>query len=320
MKKLIGRFITMSVACSLLVACAEDDANTEVTNEAIAEEENTEVELGDVSTEADLDAEEILLQSTEAMNQLKSYSAEIEMRMTIGENGQENTMESFAKSDVLLDPLSISQTMTDASGNEQSQQYMDENGTTYIFEPLEGKWFKIENSDMDIAMEVSPQEQLEMILEISDEITVEEEDNHYVLTVVGSGDELLDITKKLTQMDEEIPYEFLEEMNVNIFNYVTYINKDTFLQDRMSVKIEMELTIKIGEETQTSVHLQETNTTYTSFDEIDKITIPQEALDYAEEINLDNVFQEMEDLESELEQQSEELDKLLEELKENLDQ
>src|SRR5690625_2293559 len=157
----------MSVACSLLVACAEDDANTEVTNEAIAEEENTEVELGDVSTEADLDAEEILLQSTEAMNQLKSYSAEIEMRMTIGENGQENTMESFAKSDVLLDPLSISQTMTDASGNEQSQQYMDENGTTYIFEPLEGKWFKIENSDMDIAMEVSPQEQLEMILEIS---------------------------------------------------------------------------------------------------------------------------------------------------------
>lgn len=72
---------------------------------------------------------------------------------------------------------------------------------------------------------------------------------------------------------------------------MTYINKDTFLQERMSVKIEMELTIKIGEETQTSVHLQETNTTYTSFDEIDRIAIPQEAIDYAEEINLDDVFQ-----------------------------
>src|SRR5699024_1883597 len=293
---------------------------TEETNEETTEEESSEVEVEAEAAEVDADAEEILRQSTEAMNQLNSYSAEMEMRMTMRENGLENTMESVATSEVILDPLTFSQTMTDASGNEQGQQYMDEDGTTYIFEPLEGQWIKIENSDMDIAMEISPQEQLEMILAISDQITVEEEDNHYLLTVEGSGDGLLDITKELTQMEEEIPDEFLDEMNINTFNYVTYINKDTFLQERMDMTLEMELTMDLGEDTQTFVHLQETKTTYTGFDEIEKIAIPQEAIDHAVEVDLDDMFQEVEDLEGELEQQSEELDELLEELEENLDQ
>src|SRR5690625_3016784 len=150
----------MSIVFSLLVACVEEDVNTEETNEETTEEESSEVEVEAEAAEVDADAEEILRQSTEAMNQLNSYSAEMEMRMTMRENGLENTMESVATSEVILDPLTFSQTMTDASGNEQGQQYMDEDGTTYIFEPLEGQWIKIENSDMDIAMEISPQEQL----------------------------------------------------------------------------------------------------------------------------------------------------------------
>ena len=316
MKKLVTAFITISIVFSLLVACAEENADTEATNEDAEEKESSDVE----ATETDVDAEEILLQTTEAKNQANSYSMEMEMKMTMRENGQEDTMESFVTGDVLLDPLSFSQTMTDASGNEQGQQYMDEDGTTYIFEPLEGQWIKIENSEADITMEVNPHEQLEMLLSISDEITVEEEDNQYILTVEGSGDGLLDITKELTQLDEQFPEEVLEGMNINTFNFVTYINKDTFLEERMDVTIEMELTTEIGDETQTFVHLQETKTTITGYNEIEEITIPQEAIDHAVEVNQDDISQEVEDLEDDLQQQSEELDKLLEELEENLGQ
>ncbi|QQK81377.1 hypothetical protein HUG20_16655 [Salicibibacter cibi] len=316
-------FVAVSACMLMLAACGEGDADTEEaendteeveegeTADSEAADENGEEDGTDDSAEGDateeeLSAEEVLSQSIEAMDQLNSYSSEMDINQSINVDGEEMPMDMTMSMDVVLDPMAFSQTMTTpdpvTEEDMEIEQYMDEDGTIYMLEPEDDEWIMMDGGSMGMEdiqdLEMSPQEQLEMLQEFSSELTVEEEEDHYALTIEGSGDELIELSREFAtmqgdpQMEAEMD-QVLGQMEINALDYVMHIDKETFYQDELEMNMEMEM----EEEGQTMELSQEMQGTFSDFDEIDEIEIPQEAIDDA--IDLESEMEELEDLEEE---------------------
>jgi len=291
----------------ILAACGGEDteeaANEEEANDTESVEEtdtespadadedgvddSTEESAGTDATEEDADAKEVLSQSMEAMEQLNSYSMEMDMNQSMNIDGEEIPMDMLVNMDVILDPVSFSQTMVmpdPVSGEDiEIEQYMDEDGSIYMQDPESDEWIMMDGSmlgmdNLDELM-MSPQEQLEMLEAFTSNLNLEEEENRFVLTIEGSGDELMELSRELATMQQTDPQmeQMLGQMGINDMNYVMYINKETFYLDEMEIDMEMEMSA----EGETMMINQVTHGIFSAFDEIDQIEIPQEAIDNA---------------------------------------
>ena len=239
------------------------------------------------ATEEEADAAEVLSESMEAMDQLNSYSMEMDMNQTMNMEGEEMPMDMLINMDVILDPVSFSQTMVmpdPISGEDmEMEQYMDEDGTFYMLDPESDEWMMMDGSTLGMDnledLMMSPQEQLEMLEAFTSNLTLEEEDNRFALTIEGSGDEVMELSRELAAMQQTDPQieQAFEQMEINQLNYVMYIDKETFYLDEMEMEMEMEMSA----EGETMVMNQATHGTFSGFDEIDQIEIPQEAIDNA---------------------------------------
>ncbi|QQK81392.1 hypothetical protein HUG20_16740 [Salicibibacter cibi] len=319
MTKMKG-FLTASACMLMLAACGDEDTDTEeVENDAeSAEEEEETVETEGTeetdengmdegteeadATEEEMDAEEVLSESMEAMDEINSYSGEMDIDQTISVDGEEMPMDMTMSIDAVLDPMSFSQTMVTPdpmTGEEMEiEQYMDAEGTIYMLDPEMDEWIMMDSSDLGLEniedLEMSPQEQLEMMKAFASDLDVEEEEDRYALNVEGSGDEFMELIQEFAaigdpQMQEEMDQ---VEMDINALDYVMYIDKETFYQDEIEMNMEMEM-----EEGGQSMEMsQEMQGTFSDFDEIDDIDIPEEAIDEAIDI---------EDLEGEMEEPEE---------------
>ncbi|SDJ01914.1 DUF6612 family protein [Natribacillus halophilus] len=319
MTKMKG-FLTASAAMLMLAACGDEDADTEEVaedseeeNEAAEETEDTEAadengmdegteetEEAD-ATEEEMDAEEVLSESMEAMDQLNSYSAEMDMDQTISVDGEEMPMDMTMNMDVVLDPMSFSQTMItpDPMTEEEMEieQYMDEDGTIYMLDPEMDEWIMMDGSDLGLEniedLEMSPQEQLEMMETFASDLNMEEEEDRYALSIEGFGDEFMELIQEFAamgdpQMQEEMD-QFLGQMDINALDYVIYIDKETFYQD----EIEMNMELEMEEGGQSMEMSQKMQGTFSDFDETDEIDIPEEAIDEA--IDIEDLEEEMEE-------------------------
>ncbi|AXF56213.1 DUF6612 family protein [Salicibibacter kimchii] len=299
-------FVAASACMLMLGACGDGDADTEETEMNEVEEKQTEaseatdengVDEDSAETdgnEEDVSAEEVLSQSMEAMDQLNSYSAEIDMNQSINVDGEEMPMDMTMNMDVVLDPMSFSQTMItpDPMTEEdmEIEQYMDEDGMIYMLEPGIDEWIMIDGTALGMEgiddLEMSPQEQFGMLEAYASDLSLEEEEDRYALTIEGSGDELMELTREFAtmqqgepQMQEEMEQVF-EQMEINTLDYVMYIDKETFYQD----EIKMNMDLEMEQEGQTMEMAQEMQGTFSDFDEIDEIEVPQEAIDNAIDI------------------------------------
>ncbi|AXF56217.1 DUF6612 family protein [Salicibibacter kimchii] len=311
-------FIATSACMLLLAACGDGDADTEeVENDAEPAEEEVEAEetnengIDEGTEETDgmeeeMDAEEVLSQSMEAMDQLNNYSAEMDMNQSITVDGEEMPMDMTMSMDVVLDPMSFSQTMVTPNPMTEEdmeiEQYMDEDGTIYMLDPEIDEWIMMDGSALGMEniedLEISPQEQLEMMQAYTSELSLEEEEDRYALTIEGSGDELMEITREFATMQQGDPQmqaemeQVLGQMEINALDYVIYIDKETFYQEEM----EMNMDLEMEQEGQTMEMSQEMQGTFSDFDEIGEIEIPQEAIDNAIDIEeLEGAMEEQEE-------------------------
>ncbi|QDI91370.1 hypothetical protein EPH95_09425 [Salicibibacter halophilus] len=309
-------FVVASACMLMLAACGDGDADTEEAEDDMEEVEGEETEASEAtdengteedSAEADandeeLSAEEVLSQSMEAMDQLNSYSAEMDMNQSINVDGEEMPMDMTMSMDVVLDPMSFSQTMVTPNPMTEEdmeiEQYMDEDGTIYMLDPEMDEWIMMDGSALGMEdiedLEMSPQEQLEMLEAYASDLSLEEEEDRYALTIEGSGDELMELTREFAtmqqgdpQMQEEME-QVLGQMEINTLDYIMYIDKETFYQD----EIEMNMDLEMEHEGQTMEMMQEMQGTFSDFDEIDEIEVPQEAIDNA--IDIEDMEEEME--------------------------
>lgn len=249
---------------------------------------------------SDLTLEEVFSRSAEASEGVKSLHADVltNQLMSMGEEGMDMEMNVDLSMDMTVEPLAFYQTaetsiISDDIQNENPmamEMYYTEEGL-FIYEATLDTWIKVPDDSLADMQElisqdsVDPSEQLEQLLAFQDNFVFEQSADEYILKLDASGEEfkaLLDeqLEGTLGQMEIEAQM-FLEDMTIHSAEYEIYIDKKTFLTNSMNVKMEMDMNI----EGETMNILSDIQTTYSQYDEIDAITVPDEVLGQAEEVS-----------------------------------
>ncbi|MBM7622110.1 hypothetical protein JOC95_004021 [Bacillus tianshenii] len=290
------------LAVLMLAACGnsttgngeDGNSNKEANNEADAQEQ-------DDSENGSMTADDVLQKSIAAMSALKSYSMEMTSDQQITMAGEEPiNMVTSTKTDMTLDPMAMYQvtSMEDAENmmeGMESESYFTEDGF-FIFDQMAGQWFKMPDefvSDLSSLsdMQADPSQQLEMLKGYSEEMKLTEEGDVYILNFSGSGEQYNDMISAFGNMMGEgmggMMEEMMSMMSINQLDYELHIDKQTFYQTKIVMMMDMEMDIE-GEKVSS---IQNMDSTLSNFDEVGDIKVPQEVLDTAEEISLEDMQQ-----------------------------
>jgi hypothetical protein len=289
------------------VEIEEVEEETEPIEEDVAEEENSE----------ELSIEDILSKSIEAMNGVESFTTEmdVDQETTLGED-ETFTTQMKMKMDATQNPLAFYQQTSmqmpefeEATMN--AEVYFTENGA-YMNDGMEDVWFKYPDEfTQDLLalqeMQMNPEEQLKLLKSYTENLTMTEEGDHYIITIEGSDQSIDQMADQLNMMLGEGMADGLSEltamMDITRMDYMIHINKETFYQEA----IDMAMEFSMEAEGETISMVQHSTGTFSNFNEIDSIEVPQEIIDSAEEFSFD--FEDFEDFdETEFELEEEETD------------
>ncbi|MCG1020397.1 DUF6612 family protein [Sutcliffiella horikoshii] len=303
------------LAVMLLTACGntsngvngnvEGNAEAEETTNEQTTNSTTDVEEVDATEETEevetLTAEDVLQKSTEAMAELSSYSMEMVSDQEISMAGEDTIkMVTTTTTDMSLNPMAMYQvtSIEDADGMMESmdnESYFSEAGF-FVYDSMAGQWFKMpEEFTAELnamsEMQTNPAEQLEMLKAYSDDMTMTEEDGHYVLNFEGSGEQFNEMAGMIGGMMGDdmggMMEEMLSMMTVNQLSYIVHVDKETFYQTKVLVNMDMEMDIE-GEKVSS---IQSVDSTLSNFDEVGEITVPQDVIDNAQEITMEDLEQ-----------------------------
>ncbi|MFD2706329.1 DUF6612 family protein [Salibacterium lacus] len=248
-------------------------------------------------TDASVDnAEDVLTQSVEAMSDVNSYSIDMDMQQEMKMGEQTTPVDTSISMDIVQDPLSFAQEMTTtnpSTGEDMvMEQYLAEDGTIYMEVPMQNTWMKTDASSLGIEnledIEMSPEAQLDMLREVTENMTMEEEEGQYVLHIEGSGDKLLEIGTEFAMMESDPQMEdqletIMNAMDIESFQYTMYIDKETFYQEEM----EMSMDLSIEEGGSSMEMSQTTSAVMSGFNETESVDVPSEAVENAGEMEED---------------------------------
>lgn len=318
LKKL--KLLFASLAIVALAACNQTPADSEVedNNADVTEgvEENADTDKAEETSEGSLNADEILTKSLEAMNDVESFSMVMDSVQEMNIPG-EGTMETKMKmeSDIGHDPTRLFQKLSmevpgESFGAMETETYFTEQGM-YIKDATVDQWIKYPDTYTEdmlsfAQLQSDNTQQLEMLKQFSEDITVSEDDTHYVLKIKGEGDSLKEMAVEMLAMLGDgmtgDMTEIFDLMEISVFDYELFIDKETYYQTRFTSTVEMSLTF----EGETMVTKQTMDSTISNFNNVGEITIPEEVINTAEEFDLgdfgnleDFDLEDLEDLEIE---------------------
>ncbi|MFV8826492.1 DUF6612 family protein [Alkalihalobacterium sp. APHAB7] len=293
-------FVSLSLIL-LLAACSGGEPSS-----------STNTDNQDTTDATVLSVDEIIEKSITAMNKLESYTMEMNNEQELEMPGQDPfQMNMTMVADITVEPMRLYQKMT-MTGLEESvevietESYFTEDGM-FVKDSMQGGWVRFPEEFSQDLLEVSQQqmnaeEQLKVFKQFAEDTQLTEEESHYILTVYGSDDNFKTMAHEAMGFMQEagasaMMDELLGMMEVQTFNYVIYIDKDTFYQTKMDVEMHMSMTI----EDETMVTIQRMTGVITNFNNVDEITIPQEVLDSAEEFSFEFLegLEDMEDFDLE---------------------
>ncbi|MEH7343404.1 DUF6612 family protein [Bacillus sp. JJ1532] len=242
-----------------------------------------------------LTLEEVLEKSTEASNNLASFSVKMNLDQDITSDQEEMNLQtqSVIEMNVVQDPMAFYQKMTMSLGDTgeefETESYFTEEGM-YFYEPSGKQWMKFPQEMTDAFLQMSgkqtnPGEELKKLQQFVEDFTFEQDSKNYILNLKASGDKFNDFIKETAA--ESLPPEMAQEdlmnsMKINAVEYKFLIDRESFLPVALDMNMEMELTV----EDQTIIMNQKMNGQYSNHNNIDAITVPQEVIDSAVEMAL----------------------------------
>ncbi|MEB1806632.1 MAG: hypothetical protein LPK26_04975 [Bacillaceae bacterium] len=245
-----------------------------------------------------ISVDEIIQKSIKAMNKLESYTMEMNNEQELEMPGQEAfQMNMTMVADITMEPLRLYQKMTMAGLEEsvdviETESYFTEDGM-FVKDSMQDGWMRFPEEFSQDILEVSQQqlnaeEQLKVFQQFAEDTELTEDDTHYILTVQGSDDNFKAMAHETMGFMQEAGAsamldELLGMMEVQTFNYVIYIDKETFYQTKMDVEMHMSMTI----EDETMMTIQRMTGVISNFNNVGDITIPQDVLDSAEEFSFE---------------------------------
>lgn len=261
---------------------------------AACNETATPVQEKEVTETSKLTLQEVYDKSMKASEELKSVKGTIDMKQTMSIPSEEMTLDikSVMDMEYIIEPMQMHQkgttTMMGVSEGGESQvtemeTYITEDGM-YVYEGTTAKWMKFPQEMVDQMMgatnQTDPATQLQPLQEYLEQVEFEQDDENYILTLEGSGEEFTSLVKD--QVDEALQSLTTEE-NVNLdftihsVDYLVHIDKESFQTNKLDMVIDMDMTMN-GEMINLNMNAK---TDFSKFNEIDKIVVPQEVIDGA---------------------------------------
>lgn len=259
MKRFISVFASVFVLMFVLSACseAEEKTVTDIFNNAV-----------------------------EASNSLESFAMDMEMDMDMSvPDLPSQQVKVKTKAEVVTEPLALHQTM-DFMG-QSIEMYFTEEGM-YMQQPGNEQWIKAPKEMMNEITQMSqaqqnPGEQLEQLKKYMEDFKMEEKENTYVLSVSSSGDKMKDFIKETLQQnlpESSMSDDMLKGVTINSINYTFTIDKETYYPTALDLKMDLE----IEQNGQKSKIKQNIKGTYSKYNEIGEITVPEEIKNNAMEM------------------------------------
>ncbi|MFE3576255.1 DUF6612 family protein [Lysinibacillus sp. NPDC059133] len=251
---------------------------------------------------SDLTLEQVYDKAVKRQEDIKSASAKAEVtqeaKMGSGDKAEAFTSDTKMDVDVVSDPLGMHFSMTTTApdmldegdeNNEASvEMYMNKDQGIFVKDETSDKWLKLPGDDFDSMLKetssaANAKEQLEQLKKFVGDFKFEQTDDAYVLTLDAKGDkfkELIDSEMKKSMKDLNLQENPLDNLTINKMDYVLYIDKETF--DTNKIDVNMDLKIKVEDEEFSSK--TKTVVTYTDFNNLKTIDIPQEIIDNAQTV------------------------------------
>lgn len=283
------KWMTLMIVCILAIGLAA--CNQSATPSKETSKENT----------SDLTLQEVFTQSLEQSEKLESLSASIDMTQVVEIPAQEISMEtsSIMDMDMIIEPLSLHQKGTTSMnmlgeetlgepGGMEIESYLTDQGF-FMYDSMSSQWMKLPKDMYEQIMSMSknqadPSQQLKDLEGFIEDFTFEQNDTSYVLQLNASGDKFNKLMQK--QLADTMPdmmieeQELLKNMNVEQVNYEIFIDKKTFNIMTLNMVIDMTMAVE-GENMRVN---QDIKSTYSKFNEVKSIQVPQEVINNAQEI------------------------------------
>ena len=203
-----------------------------------------------------------------------------EMTMPTDTEPETIAMTFDATMDFILDPISMYMTMStevpDLGENITIEMYLVEN-VMYMMDSYSGQWMKTTDDALlgsMNTMQMDPSQQLALFENFTEDFSLEEQDDQYVLTFTSKDNSFMEIVKQLTPNLDQTPglEETLDSMTFNELSYTMNIDKESFLPTTFDMVVDMSMDV----EGETLTIKQNSTGEYTNFDGVDSITIPEE--------------------------------------------
>lgn len=292
----------MAMLIVVLVACADssstDSTETDDTGDVETSEGAEDVENEESDAASEITLEEVYEKAIERQNEINSMSADIVMDQDIvlDESGETFEMKSNSnlQSDFTIDPVASYMHGTVTAFDPMSEQEIELETEMYMLEDAfymydsEGdQWLEFPLEEMEAvlgqsAQQIDATEQLELLESIISEFSLEEEGDEYILKLDAAEDKFTEFVIEEMKALQSVGITEAEEDIVNLINYdkVSYvlkINKDTY--DMTAMDLVLNMTLEEGDES--LVMNTDTKITFSNFDGIDAIEVPQEVVDEA---------------------------------------
>lgn len=264
---------------------------------AACNETATPVQEKEVTETSKLTLQEVYDKSMKVSEELKSVKGTIDMNQTMTMPSEEMTLDIKSALDMeyILEPMQMHQkgttTMMGMGEGGESQEtevetYITEDAM-YVYEGTTAQWMKFPQEMVDQIMssanQTDPATQLQPLQEYLEQVEFEQDDDTYILTLKGSGEEFTALVKD--QVDEALQNLTAGEninldFTINSVDYVVHIDKDSYQTTKLDTVIDMDMTMD-GE----TINLKmDAKTDFSKFNEIGEIVVPQEIIDSATSI------------------------------------
>ncbi|MFJ7731454.1 DUF6612 family protein [Lysinibacillus sp. NPDC097231] len=253
----------------------------------------------DTTKTSSLTLEQVYDKAINRQADIKSMSANMDMsqvtKVQSGEESMEFAVDSKMEMDVIIDPLAMhlsgTMTMPNMSGQDANKMempidmYMKQDQGFFMKDITTDSWLKLSSEEFDAILDqtassADAKEQLQQLKKFIEDFKFEQTDDAYVLTLEAKGGrfkELInsEVTKSMQELGlQENP---LDNLTIDKVNYVLYIDKETFDTKKMDMNMDLKMNVE-GDELS-----MKTNSvvTYTEFNHLKTIDIPQEIIDNA---------------------------------------
>lgn len=244
---------------------------------------------------AESDAKEIEEFLTKvAQVEVNSFSADMDIKQSMSILGQTMNADMTLKMDMVLDPFGAYQEMTlkmgDLGEDLSMEAYMTKDGY-FINDSTTNQWMKFEDDllgDMTNLMDyqMDPSVQLELMSQYYKDVKLVEKQNSYELHMSISGDDYQELINELLSLESlGLEADILGEIDLTIdkMDIVTVLDKETLYPISGSMDSVLTMVME-GQSMQVS---QQADFTYSNFNELTEIKVPQEVIDSA--ISLDEI-------------------------------